>query len=231
MKPPDAEHTYGHGKIESLGGLFGGIAILFIAGFFIYESANRIHDNHVVFLGLFGIIGGIYTIGIDIFRIILLKKSINKVGGTTLRADFYHAFMDLGSTGLAIVGIVLVSYGVMQADFIASLVLGILLVVLSLKLIYRTAQDLTDIISPRLVIKTKEIVKKTTGVIDVTSVLMRRSGEIIFTEVTILLRADVSFDKAHEISTSVEENIKKNVPEASVTVHFEPNWKKCSKGF
>ena len=34
IKPPDAEHTYGHGKIESLGGLFGGIAILIIAIFF-----------------------------------------------------------------------------------------------------------------------------------------------------------------------------------------------------
>ena len=34
MKPPDAEHTYGHGKIESLGGLIGGIAIFLIACFF-----------------------------------------------------------------------------------------------------------------------------------------------------------------------------------------------------
>ncbi|MDH3278396.1 MAG: cation diffusion facilitator family transporter, partial [Nitrosopumilus sp.] len=36
MKPPDEEHTYGHGKIESLGGLIGGIAIFLIAIFFIY---------------------------------------------------------------------------------------------------------------------------------------------------------------------------------------------------
>ena len=42
IKPPDAEHTYGHGKIESLGGLIGGIAIFLIACFFIYESINRI---------------------------------------------------------------------------------------------------------------------------------------------------------------------------------------------
>ncbi|MEM4249745.1 MAG: cation diffusion facilitator family transporter, partial [Candidatus Nitrosotenuis sp.] len=34
IKPPDAEHTYGHGKIESLGGLIGGIAIFLIACFF-----------------------------------------------------------------------------------------------------------------------------------------------------------------------------------------------------
>ena len=41
IKPPDAEHTYGHGKIESLGGLIGGIAIFLIACFFIYEIDNQ----------------------------------------------------------------------------------------------------------------------------------------------------------------------------------------------
>ena len=230
MKPPDAEHTYGHGKIESLGGLFGGIAILFIAGFFIYESINRLQSpESTIVLGTFGIIGGIYTIGIDIFRIILLRKSIKKVGGATLKADFYHAFMDLGSTLLAILGIVLVYVGFLQGDFIAALVLGGLLVALSIKLIYRTAMDLTDIISPELVNKTKSIVRETTGVMDVKSVLMRKSGDVVFTEVTVLLRADVSFDKAHEISVEVENNIKKEITQAAVTVHFEPNWKDVPK--
>src|SRR5256885_16457644 len=37
-KPPDREHTYGHGKIETIGSFIGGIAILVIACFFIYEA-------------------------------------------------------------------------------------------------------------------------------------------------------------------------------------------------
>ena len=44
IKPPDAEHTYGHGKIESLGGLLGGIAIFLIACFFVYESLTRLQN-------------------------------------------------------------------------------------------------------------------------------------------------------------------------------------------
>ena len=230
IKPPDAEHTYGHGKIESLGGLFGGVTILVIAGFFIYESLSRLQSPEPEYvLGTFGIIGGVYTIAVDIFRIVLLRKSIRKIGGATLKADFYHAFMDLGSTLLAIVGIILVSFGFFQGDFLAALVLGVLLAVLSLKLIYRTAMDLTDIISPELVKRAKSIVKDTPGVMDVTSVLMRKSGETIFTEVTVLVRADVSFEKAHEISTNVENNIKENIRQAAVTVHFEPNWKNVPK--
>jgi len=226
IKPPDAEHTYGHGKIEALGGLIGGIAIFLIACFFIYESINRLQSPPPnVLPGLFAIIGGLYTIGIDFFRIILLRKSIKKIGGATLKADFYHAFMDLGSTLVAIIGIILVSYGLYFGDFVAALILGGLLAILSVKLVYKTALDLTDIISPEIVKNVKEISLSTEGVIDVGSILMRRSGDTIFADITISLRGDTSFDKAHEISNSVEENIKDKIPNASVTIHFEPNWK------
>jgi len=226
IKPPDAEHTYGHGKIESLGGLIGGIAIFLIACFFIYESINRIQSPPPSILpGMFAIIGGLYTIGIDIFRIILLRRSIQKIGGTTLKADFYHAFMDLGSTLVAIIGIVLVSYGFYHGDFVAALILGGLLAVLSVKLVYKTALDLTDIISPDLVKNVRDITSSTQGVIGADPILMRRSGDTIFADVTISLRGDTSFDKAHEISSNVEKNIKNKIPNASITIHFEPNWK------
>ena len=226
IKPPDAEHTYGHGKIESLGGLIGGIAIFLIACFFIYESIHRLQSPPPNILpGLFAIIAGIYTIGIDIFRLILLRRSIKKIGGATLKADFYHAFMDLGSTLVAIIGIALASYGLYYGDFVAALVLGGLLAVLSIKLIYKTALDLTDIISPELVRKVKKISIATEGVIDAGPILMRRSGDTIFADVTISLRGDSSFDKAHKISSDVEKNIKNKISNASVTIHFEPNWK------
>ena len=226
IKPPDAEHTYGHGKIESLGGLIGGIAILLIACFFIYESIHRLQSPPPNILpGLFAIIAGLYTIGIDIFRIALLRRSIKKMGGATLKADFYHAFMDLGSTLVAIAGIALASYGLYYGDFVAALVLGGLLAALSVKLIYKTAMDLTDIISPELVKNVREIAIATTGVIDADPILMRRSGDTIFADITISLRGDSSFDKAHEISNNVEKNIKNKISNAAVTIHFEPNWK------
>ena len=226
IKPPDEEHTYGHGKIESLGGLIGGIAILLIAIFFIYESIHRLQSPPPsIFPGVFAIIGGLYTIGIDIFRIILLKRSIAKMGGTTLKADFYHAFMDLGSTVVAILGIILVTYGFYSGDFIAALILGGLLVVLSLKLIYKTAQELTDIISPELVKMVRAITTDTEDVTSVGSVLMRKSGDTIFADVTISIRGDTSFDKAHEISNRVEKNIQNEISNSEITIHFEPTWK------
>jgi cation diffusion facilitator family transporter len=228
-KPPDKEHTYGHGKVEPLGGMLGGIIILLIAAFFIYESIQRLQDpNPQILPSLIGLVAGIYTIGIDIFRISILRKSIKKIGGTTLRADFYHALMDFGSTMVAILGIVLVSYGFHNADFAAALILGVVLAILSLKLIHKSALELTDTISPDMVSKVKSIVQGTKGVIDVGPILMRRSGDVIFADVTISLKGDISFDKAHHTSTQVENNIQSAIPNCMVTIHFEPSWDKST---
>jgi cation diffusion facilitator family transporter len=226
IKPPDAEHTYGHGKVESLGGLIGGITIFLIACFFIFEAVLRIQNpSHLTVTSTLALAGAAYTICVDIFRIVLLRRAISKIGGTTLKADFYHAFLDLGSTLVVIAGIILISFGFDHGDFFAAIVLGGLLVVLSIKLVYRTAQDLTDIISPELVNKVQNIVLSTEGVVGTGPILMRRSGDSIFADVTVSLRADVSFDKAHEISTAVEKNIKDHIPSSEITVHFEPSWK------
>lgn len=226
IKPPDAEHTYGHGKVESLGGLIGGIAIFLIACFFIFEAIIKIQSpTHLGVIGPLALIGAAYTICVDVFRIILLRRAISKIGGTTLKADFYHAFLDLGSTLVVIVGIVLITFGFEHGDFVAALILGVLLCVLSVKLVYRTAQELTDVISPEMVNKVQNIALATEGVVETGPILMRRSGDSIFADVTVSLRADVSFDRAHEISSTVEKNIKDHIANSEITVHFEPSWK------
>ena len=126
IKPPDAEHTYGHGKVESLGGLIGGIAIFLIACFFIFEAIVKIQSpTHIPITGTLALAAAAYTICTDVFRIVLLKKAIAKVGGTTIKADFYHALLDLGSTIVVIVGIILVTFGFEHGDFFAALVLGV----------------------------------------------------------------------------------------------------------
>src|SRR5574341_1386809 len=226
IKPPDPEHTYGHGKIETMGGFIGGIVILFIAAFFIYESMERFQNPPQVLPGIFALWATVYTLGTDGVRITILGRAFKKVEvSTTLRADLYHAFMDMGSTLVAIIGILLVAVGFNQGDIIAAIVLGSLLVILSARLIHRTALELTDAIPESMVNNVRNIVSNTEGVINTESVQMRRSGHEIFADVTIALSGAASFDEAHKISSNVEKNITNSISSAKVTVHFEPSWK------
>lgn len=225
-KPPDNQHTYGHGKIETMGSFVGGIVILVISCFFIFEAISRLQEPRPAVLpGMVAIGAAVYTLCSDVARILLLGKAMKKTEGPSLRVDYYHAFMDMGSTSVALAGILLVMVGFYQGDFAAALILGIFLAILSLKLIYRNAMDLTDAVPESMVDTVRDIVSNTEGVMKTESVQMRKSGSDVFAEVTISLKGTSSFEEAHKISANVEKNIRDSIANSKVTVHFEPTWK------
>ncbi len=247
LKPKDVDHTYGHGKIETIGGFIGGIALFVVAVFFIYEASVRLASFSssttpdsasvaaIVTPGIIGFAAVAYTLAVDGFRIGILGRAMKKAaakmttGSTTLKADFYHAFTDLASTAVAFVGLWLVTTGFGQGDSIAAIVLGSFLSYLSVRFAYQNAMELTDVISPRLVRRVQQAANETEGVLRSDDIKMRRVGNEIFAEATIALPAEISFESAHDISAKVENNITKSLSDSglhvkprNITVHFEP---------
>jgi cation diffusion facilitator family transporter len=249
LKPKDVEHTYGHGKIETIGGFIGGIALFVVAVFFIYEATIRLAAAAAVSTidsasgavpivlvspGTIGFAAIAYTLAVDGFRISVLGRAMKKTtakmtGSATLKADFYHAFADLASTTVAFVGLWLVAIGFGQGDSIAAIILGIFLSYLSVRFAYQNAMELTDVISPRLVRKVQQAASETEGVLRSDDIKMRRVGNELFVEATIALPGEISFESAHDISAKVENNIAKSlsgsglhVKPENITVHFEP---------
>ncbi|MDE1862555.1 MAG: cation diffusion facilitator family transporter [Thaumarchaeota archaeon] len=225
-KPPDTDHTYGHGKIETMGSFVGGLIILAIACFFILEAISRFGEPRPAVLpGMMAVGAAVYTICSDGARVAILKRAMGRTEASSLRVDYYHAFMDIAATSVALAGILLVVVGFYQGDFVAGLILGFFLAALSLKLIYRNAMELTDAVPESMVRSVRDIVSGTEGVMKTEAVQMRRSGSDIFAEVTISLKGDSSFEEAHKISANVEKNIRDSISNSKVTVHFEPTWK------
>ena len=241
LKPKDIDHTYGHGKIETIGGFIGGIALFVVAIFFIIEAIIRLSSSTtdsasvvVVTPGIIGFAAVAYTLAVDGFRITVLGRAMKKTaakitGSTTLKADFYHAFADLASTTVAFVGLWLVTIGFGYGDSIAAIILGSFLSYLSVRFAYQNAMELTDVISPRLVGTVQQAANETEGVLRSDDIKMRRVGNEIFVEATIALHAEISFESAHDISAKVENNIAKSLSDSglhvkprNITVHFEP---------
>jgi cation diffusion facilitator family transporter len=237
LKPRDVDHTYGHGKIETIGGFIGGAALFVVAIFFIREAIIRLaaaSSASLVTPGTIGFAAVIYALAVDGFRISILGRAMKNTaalmsGSTTLKADFYHAFADLASTTVAFVGLWLVTIGFKYGDSIAAIILGGFLSYLSSKFAYQNAIELTDVISPRLVAGVWQAANETEGVLKSDDIKMRRVGREIFVEATITLPAEISFESAHDISAQVEDNIAKSLSGAglhveprNITVHFEP---------
>lgn len=222
MKPPDANHTYGHEKIETLGGQFGGIALLGIAGLLFYYSVNRLLEGSTIskeftFVAMLAV--G-YTLCIDVFRM----KILNKVRGhsQSAKADFFHAVADFSSTVAALIGVAVSSFGFTSGDALSSLVLSVFLAVLSVRLVYTTSLELSDVSSTREYRTVQSLLKSIEGVRGFRGLRMRKAGSKHYVDATILLSSSIDVERAHDIASDVEEKIKKAIGKAAVTIHCEP---------
>jgi cation diffusion facilitator family transporter len=226
LKPPDEEHLYGHGKIEPIGGLIGGVALIGLAIYLFYEAASRIYAI-TYFPGLFvhhepvGFAAVGYTLAVDFFRIgTLWRKGETSV---TIKASLYHALSDFASTLIAMVGFGLTFIGGDdRIDAIASIVLGVLLVYLTLGLIRTSGAELTDQIPKSTVAEIRKEITSTKGVQTCKELKVRKVGTKTFVETTICVPNSMGLAEAHDVASQIEANITRLYGDSSVTVHIEP---------
>jgi len=223
LKPPDEEHTYGHEKFEPIGGLVGGIVLIGVGVLVIYEAISKMAQGGGVNtgLGLAGFFAIGYTFCIDIFRMFIFRKASHSES-STVKAGFYHAVADLSSTGIAFLGFGLASIGFYQGDSLSSIVLGVLLSYMSIRLARSSILELSDTASKGLVQKTKHVVLAHDGILDCRNLKVRKVGSKIFAECTLKVSSLMSLEEAHALASDIEGDLAKTFGSVDATIHIEP---------
>ncbi|MEM4713710.1 MAG: cation diffusion facilitator family transporter [Candidatus Bathyarchaeia archaeon] len=222
IKPPDEEHMYGHEKIEPLGGLIGGVILFGTAIFLTIRAVQRLlHGeplNQEWELAGFAAIG--YTFCIDILRIKVLHPV--EMESVTVKAGFYHALADLGSTLIALLGFGLATIGLRASDAVASLILSVAIGYLSIKLVKASGMELSDAVSREVADKVRKEIASALEVSNVKGLRVRRAGDKTFVEATIQVPDYMGLEEAHALATQVENKLKKALGNAEVLIHVEP---------
>jgi len=223
LKPPDEEHLYGHGKLEPIGGLVGGIALIALAIFLLYEAITRILFGAAtgVVRDQIGFVAVGYTLAVDFFRMGTLWG--RGKASATMKASLYHALSDFASTIIALIGFGLVYLRFDQRiDASASIVLAGLLIYLSIGLVRTSGADLSDQISASVVVEVRKEILKTKGVSLCKDLKVRRVGTKTFVETTICVPSSMVLPEAHAVASNIENSITRLYGDSSVTVHIEP---------
>lgn len=224
LKPPDETHTYGHGKIESIGGFLGGILLFALGVDVVWSAFGRLAaGEHEVTPELVGFLAIFYTLAIHGLRILILQASLKGEESVTVKADFFHALSDLSSTLVALAGFACASLNIFVGDTLAALTLCALLFYLSLKLVYCTALDLSDAVPKGLFNRVRASIERHPKIEHFDNLRMRRVGDKIFVEVDITVPHDLSVKEADLIVSDLQKKIRDTVGRSEVSVKLKPS--------
>ena len=110
-----------------------------------------------------------------------------------------------------------------QADSVAAMMVGLIVVYVSVKLGISTVQALLDV-APSGIEKTIiSAVEVLPGVTGCHNVRVRYSGPQLFVDIHVLVDGNQTLIQAHNLTDEIERTIQNLVPNADVTVHPEPN--------
>jgi cation diffusion facilitator family transporter len=229
-RPADAEHAYGHGKIENLSALFETLLLLGTCVWIIKEAVDRLffHAAAHVHANLWAFLVVILSIAVDYTRSRALMRMAKKHQSQALEADALHFATDIWSSLVVLFGLVCVLVGheleipwLAKADAVAALGVAGVVVLVSLKLGKSSIDDLLDSVSPALAQEIAALAK-VTDVCEVKQVRVRRSGPGLFIDLALVLDPGESLDRSHEIAERAETAIKARFARADVVVHVEP---------
>ena len=230
-KPPDADHTYGHGKIESFSALIETLLLFITCGWIIYEAFERLlfgKSIAVINTG-WGIGVMVLSIVIDISRSRALKKMADKYNSQALEADALHFSSDVWSSLVVICGLACVGLGnyfkmplLHYADPVAALGVSLLVIVVSIKLGKRTIDVLLDTTPQGMTAEILQTAKDIPGVLAVASVRVRPSGPLFFIDLNVGISKNESHSEVHAIVHEIRATLTERFPNSDIVISTYP---------
>jgi cation diffusion facilitator family transporter len=226
-KPADADHQYGHGKVESFSAFVETGLLLLTCVWIVYEAGKRLFFHSVEIepsLWAFLVMG--ISIVVDVWRSRRLQRIADKYDSQALQADALHFGTDIWSSSVVILGLFLVMLGrryelpwLAKADPIAALFVACIVVYVSSRLARQTVDALLDAAPAGIRGRIIGEVYRVDGVLEVDRVRIRRSGSRYFADILVAMSRNVTFQKSEQISNEVAAHIRKLLPDADVMVN------------
>jgi cation diffusion facilitator family transporter len=225
-EPADAEHPYGHEKVESLAATIEGLLILVGAGIIVYEATHRlVVGTEVEALGV-----GIAVMGFSVVANLLVSAVLahqSRVHDSpALEGDAAHLRTDAMTSLGVLAGLALVEItGEDAFDSITALAVAAAIVIAGIRIIRRSSGVLVDETLPSREMDEIEAAiaaARTPEVAGYHKLRARRAGSRRYIDLHVQYRSGTSLERAHELAHLMRGSIEAAVPRAEVLIHVEP---------
>jgi cation diffusion facilitator family transporter len=225
-EPADADHPYGHEKVENLAATIEGMLILVGAGIIVYEATHRlVVGSEVERLGV-----GIAVMGLSVLANLLVSTVLSRQAreheSAALEGDAAHLRTDALTSAGVLAGLAVVQItGIVAFDSITALIVAAAIVTAGLRIIRRSSGALVDEALPDAEMDRIEAAiaaARTAEVAGYHRLRARRAGSRRYIDFHVQYRSGTSLERAHELAHQMRAEIEADLRRAEVLIHVEP---------
>ncbi len=227
-EPPDAEHPYGHERIENLAAAIEGMLILVGAGVIVFEATRRLVTGaEIENLGV-GIAVVAFSAVANVCVSAFLSRRAKQLGSPALEGDAAHLRADALTSVGVLVGLALVEItGEAAFDAIAALAVAVAIVFSGIRILSRSGRVLVDEAPPpeeldlveRAITAERDHHPEIAGYHKLRA---RRSGNRRYIDLHLQFHKGVTLENAHALAHEVRGAIETAIPNSEVLIHAEP---------
>ncbi len=223
--PPDANHPYGHHKVEYLSAVMEGVLIVVAALAILRKAYLGYFEPQPIDAPALGLaINGVATV-INVVWCFLLFRVGRKRRSPALLADAHHLFTDVITSLGVLVGVALVAFtGWLVLDSIIAGLVALHILWWGWVLMRQSIGGLMDeAVSNDVLEKIRQAIsKEAEGALEAHDLRTRHAGRTTFVDFHLVVPGTMSVDDSHAICDRIEAALKADVEGAVVTIHVEP---------
>lgn len=223
-QPADANHPFGHGKVEAVSALIE-TGLLFVTAFWIvFEAVSHIlaPEPPRVEATWYGVAVILVSIAVDIGRSRALMRVAKATRSQALEADALHFSTDIASSAVVLAGLGAVALGYPKGDAWAALGVALFVLKVGYSMGRRTIDVLVDA-APQGIAEIATLAARTVpGVARVERVRARPSGGSVFVELQIRVSRGMALERVQIVRDAVADAVRASLPEANPLVLAEP---------
>jgi ferrous-iron efflux pump FieF len=226
-RPPDEDHLYGHGKAESLAGLFQAAVITLSGIFLISEAIRRLLEPRATGHEWLGVLTMFVAALVSIMLVRKLSGVARATDSPALSADAVHYASDVYTNAAALAALLVVAltdWG--AADPLASIAISAYILWSAVGV----ARDSIDVLMdrrlpPEVDEEVANVVSRfrDEGVLGFHDLRTRRSGSFKFIDLHLEVERDRSLVDAHDVTVKVLRAIEAKIPRSKVQIHTDPS--------
>lgn len=223
LMPADDNHSFGHGKAESLASLAQGMFICGSVVFLFLQGIQRLHSPEITDHNIWGIAVTIVSVIMTAILVSFQKYTIKRTDSPAIKADSLHYQTDLFMNLGILIALVISYYGFVMADAICALIIAVYILINALKMVAESVQMLLDVALPEEEIaEIKKIAQRHPKVLGVHDIKTRRAGAVRFIQLHLELEDHLPLMVAHDITEELEQELQQAFPNSDIMIHQEP---------